>query len=58
MLVLRKDVAYSLVIIWALVGISVKQSGNQIVVMATEYGAALVAVLLVVVVLFALVRKK
>jgi hypothetical protein len=32
----RKDVAYALVIIWALVGIAVKQSGNQTIVMLTR----------------------
>lgn len=32
----RRDVAYSLVIIWALVGIAVNQSGNEIMVNLTE----------------------
>jgi benzodiazapine receptor len=58
MLITRKDVAYSLVIIWALVGIGVKQSGNQTVVLLTEVGAVIVAIVLVVVVLVAKLRKK
>jgi hypothetical protein len=39
----RKDLAYGLVIIWALVGIAVKQGGNQNIVLITEIGAAIVA---------------
>jgi len=58
MLITRKDVAYSLVIIWALVGIGVKQSGNQTIVMLTEISAALVAVALVATVLVTKLRKK
>jgi len=58
MLITRKDVAYSLVIIWALVGIGVKQSGNQTVVLLTEVGAVIVAIVLIVVVLVAKMRKK
>jgi len=58
MLITRKDVAYSLVIIWALVGIGVKQSGNQTVVLPTEVGAVIVAIVLIVVVLVAKMRKK
>jgi hypothetical protein len=58
MLITRRDVAYSLVIIWALVGIGVKQSGNQNVVMLTEISAALVAVALVATVLVTKLRKK
>jgi benzodiazapine receptor len=42
----RKDVAYGLVIIWALLGIAVKQSGNQNIVMLTEVSAVLVAIAL------------
>jgi benzodiazapine receptor len=58
MLVTRKDVAYSLVIIWALVGIGVKQSGNQTIVTLTEVSAAIVAVALIVVVLVTKLRRK
>ena len=58
MLITRKDVAYSLVIIWALVGIGVKQSGNQTIVLLTEVSAAIVAIVLIIVVLIAKLRKK
>lgn len=40
----RKDIAYGLVIIWAFVGIAVKQSGNQNIVVITQIGAIIVAV--------------
>jgi len=40
----RKDLAYGLVIIWAFVGIAVKQSGNNNIVMMTQIGAIIVAV--------------
>ena len=38
----RKDIAYGLVIVWALIGIAVKQSGNQNIVMLTEASAIIV----------------
>ena len=40
----RKDLAYGLVIIWALVGIAVKQSGHQNIVMVAEISAIIVAI--------------
>jgi hypothetical protein len=40
----RKDVAYGLVIVWALLGIAVEQSGNQNIVMTAEIGAVIVVV--------------
>jgi benzodiazapine receptor len=40
----RKDVAYGLVIIWALLGIGVKQSGNQNIVTATEISAVIIVI--------------
>jgi benzodiazapine receptor len=58
MLITRKDVAYSLVIIWALVGIGVKQSGNQTIVLLTEVTAVIVAIVLIAVVLIAKLSKK
>lgn len=58
MLVTRKDVAYALVIIWALVGIGVRQSGNQTIVMLTDAGAVIVAVVLIAVVLVTKLRRK
>jgi benzodiazapine receptor len=58
MLITRKDAAYSLVIIWALVGIGVKQSGNQTIVTVTEVSAVIVAVASIVVVLASTLRKR
>ena len=58
MLFTRKDVAYSLVIIWALVGIGVKQSGNQTIVMLAEISAAIVAIALISTILVTQIRKK
>jgi hypothetical protein len=58
MLITRKDVAYSLVIIWALLGIGVRQSGNQTVVMLTEISAAIFAVALIATILVTKLRKK
>jgi benzodiazapine receptor len=42
----RKDVAYGLVIIWALLGIAVKQGGNQNIATATEISAVIVLITL------------
>ena len=58
MLITRKDVAYALVIIWALVGIGVKQSGNQTIVLLTEISAVIVAVALIATILITQLRKK
>ncbi len=58
MLLTRKDVAYSLVIIWALIGIGVKQNGNQTIAMLTEISAAIVAVALVGTLLVTRLRKE
>ena len=57
MLITRKDIAYSLVIIWALVGIAIKQSGNQTIVMLTEISAIIVAVILIATIIIAKARK-
>jgi hypothetical protein len=55
----RRDVGYDLVIIWALVGIAVKQSANQNVVMTTEISAIIVAIALVLsIVIFRYRRQK
>ncbi len=56
-LITRKDVAYSLVIIWALVGIAVKQTGNQTVVLLAEISAIIVAIMLIVTIIVARVRR-
>ena len=58
MLIIRKDVAYSLVIIWALIGIGMKQSGNQTIVMVIEISAAIIVIALIAVILFEKLRKK
>jgi translocator protein len=58
MLITRKDVAYALVIIWALVGIGVKQSGNPTVVLLTQVAAVIVAIVLIVVVIASKLRPK
>ena len=42
----RKDVAYSLVLVWALVGIAVNQSAYQNIVMAAEISAIIIIVAL------------
>lgn len=54
----RKDVAYGLVIIWALVGIAVKQSENQNIVMITEISAIIVAIALAAVILLASLKRR
>jgi len=58
MLATRKDIAYALVIIWALIGIGVNHNGNQTVVILTEVASALVAIALVATILVSRVRKK
>ena len=58
MLGLRKDFAYGLVIIWAFIGIGVKQTGNQTIVTLTQMSAVIVGVALMVVILVAQLRKK
>jgi len=45
-IVTRRDIAYSLVIIWALVGIGFNHSSNSAVFFLTEISALIVAVLL------------
>jgi len=46
--VIRKDLAYGLVVIWALLGISVKQSSIQEIVVATQGSAIILAVTLAI----------
>jgi len=58
MLATRKDIAYSLVIIWALIGIGVNHTGNQSVVTLIEVASALVAVALVATVLISNLPRK
>jgi len=54
----RKDIAYGLVIIWAFVGISVGQSGNQDIVTLTQVGAIIVLITLVSSILITKLRQK
>ena len=54
----RKDIAYSLVVIWALVGIAVKQSGNQNIVTLTEASAIIVLIALVATILLSKLKRK
>jgi len=54
----RNDVAYGLVIIWAFVGIAVKQSGNQNIVMLTEISAIIVAIALATSVILTRLKHK
>jgi len=56
-IVTRRDIAYTLVIIWALVGIGINQSSNQAVFYLTEISALIVAVLLVAWIFVARLRK-
>ena len=57
-LAMRKDIAYSLVIIWALVGIAVKQSGNQNIVTLTEVSAIIVLVALAATIMLSKLKRK
>ena len=56
-LITRKDIAYGLVIIWAFVGISVGQSGNQNIVTLTQASAIIVLVILVSSILITKLRR-
>ena len=53
----RKDVAYGLVVIWALLGIAVKQSGNQSIVTATEMSAVVIVIALALSILISRLRR-
>lgn len=53
----RKDAAYSLVIVWALVGIAVNQSAYQNIVMAAEVSAIIILVALAVVFLVSKLKR-
>jgi hypothetical protein len=56
-IVTRRDVAYALVIIWALVGIGFNHSSNQAVFYLTEFSALIVAVLMASWILATKLRK-
>ena len=53
----RKDVAYSLVIVWALVGIAINQSAYQNIVLAAEISVVSIVVALVAVLAVSRLRK-
>jgi benzodiazapine receptor len=53
----RKDVAYGLVIVWALAGIAVKQSAHQNIVTATEVSALVVVIALGLSILMSRLRR-
>jgi benzodiazapine receptor len=54
----RKDVAYGLVIIWALLGIGVKQSENQTIVTTTEMSAVIIVIALALSILVTRFRRR
>jgi len=54
----RKDIAYGLVIVWALIGIAVKQSGNQNIVTLTEASAIIVMVALAAILLISKLKRR
>jgi benzodiazapine receptor len=53
----RRDIAYGLVIVWALIGIAVKQSGNQSIVTLTEASAIIILLALAAVVLLSRLKR-
>jgi hypothetical protein len=54
----RRDIAYGLVIVWALIGIAVKQSGNQNIVMLTEASAIIVLLALAATILLRKLKRR
>ena len=54
----RKDIAYSLVIIWALVGISVSQSGNENIAILAQASSIIILISLFASILFVKFRQK
>ncbi len=54
----RKDIAYSFVFIWALVGIGVNQSANPSIVLTSEIAVVIIVVALVITIAFSRLRKK
>jgi translocator protein len=57
MLGIRKDIAYALVVIWALVGISVNQT-NANVVLATQVGAVIAAIATIAIAVLLVIKRK
>lgn len=54
----RRDVAYGLVIVWALIGISSGQSGNQNITLLTQISAVVVAAVIVVTIILQIFKSK
>jgi benzodiazapine receptor len=54
----RRDVAYGLVIVWALIGISSGQSGNQNIALLTQISAVVVAAVIVVTIILQIFKSK
>jgi hypothetical protein len=54
----RKDIAYSLVFIWALAGIAVNQAANSSIVLTAEIAVTIIAVALTTTVAFSRLRRK
>ena len=54
----RRDIAYSFVFIWALVGIGVNQAANPSIVLTSEIAVVIIAVVLVITVAFSRLCKK
>jgi benzodiazapine receptor len=54
----RKDVAYALVIIWALAGIAAKESSSQTIFMLTEISAIIIAIVVAATILFTKLRQR
>jgi hypothetical protein len=54
----RRDIAYGLVIVWALTGIAVKQNGNQNIVTLTEASAIIVLVALAATILLSKLKRR
>jgi benzodiazapine receptor len=54
----RRDIAYGLVIVWALIGIAVKQSGNQNIVTLTEASAIVILLALAATVLLSKLKRR
>jgi hypothetical protein len=54
----RRDIAYSLVFIWALAGIAVNQTANPSIVLTAEIAIVIIAVALAITVAFSRLRRK
>ena len=54
----RRDIAYGLVIVWALTGIAVKQSGNQNIFMLTEASVIIVLLALAAIIILSKFRRR